>query len=71
YNAMQAGIFQLLFAQQQQIAAGRQYIETLHNYWLSRTQLELILSGRLAEMGSSSNPTAIPYGISEMQTGGH
>ena len=71
YNAMQAGIFQLLLAQQQQIAAGRQYIETLRDYWLTRTQLELILSGRLADMGSSAQPITTTSGVSNMQTGGH
>lgn len=71
YNAMQAGIFQLLLAQQQQIAAGRQYIETLRDYWLTRTQLELILSGRLADMGSSAQPITTTSAISNMQTGGH
>jgi len=71
YNAMQVGIFQLLLAQQQQIAAGRQYIETLRDYWLTRTQLELILSGRLADMGSSAQPITTTSGVSNMQTGGH
>jgi len=71
YNAMQVGIFQLLLAQQQQIAAGRQYIETLGDYWLTRTQLELILSGRLADMGFSAQLITTTSGISNMQTGGH
>ncbi|HVS26459.1 MAG TPA: TolC family protein [Burkholderiales bacterium] len=71
YNAMQVGIFQLLLSQQQQIAAGRQYIETLRDYWLTRTQLELILSGRLADMGSSAQPITTTSSISNMQTGGH
>jgi cobalt-zinc-cadmium efflux system outer membrane protein len=71
YNAMQVGVFQLLLAQQQQIAAGRQYIDTLRDYWLTRTQLDLILSGRVADMGFSAQPMTTTSGMSEMQTGGH
>lgn len=47
YNAMQLGVFQLLRAREQQIEAGVAYIEALRDYWLSRTEIEQILSGRL------------------------
>lgn len=46
YNAMQVGPFQLLIAKQQQIDAGAEYIETLEEYWLARSELEQILSGQ-------------------------
>lgn len=48
YNAMQVGAFQLLQAKQQEIEVGRQYIETLRDYWLARTELDQLLSGRRA-----------------------
>ena len=47
YNAMQLGVFELLRAREQQIQAAIAYIETLRDYWLARTDLEQLLSGRL------------------------
>jgi hypothetical protein len=47
YNAMQLGVFDLLRAREQQIQAAAAYIETLLDYWLARTNLGHILSGRL------------------------
>lgn len=57
YNAMQVGVFQLLTAKQQQIEAGRRYIEALRDYWLARIQLEQILSGRTGGL-SMARPTS-------------
>ncbi|MFP6646639.1 MAG: TolC family protein [Candidatus Latescibacterota bacterium] len=47
YNAMQIGVFRLLMAKEQEIDAGRRYIESLRNYWLSRARLDQLLSGRM------------------------
>jgi outer membrane protein, heavy metal efflux system len=47
YNAMQLGVFDLLRAREQQIQAALAYVETLLDYWLARTDLEQLLSGRL------------------------
>jgi cobalt-zinc-cadmium efflux system outer membrane protein len=47
YNAMQVGVFDLLRAREQQIQAAIAYVETLLDYWLARTDLEQLLSGRL------------------------
>ena len=47
YNAMQLGVFDLLRAREQQIQAALTYVETLLDYWLARTDLEQLLSGRL------------------------
>jgi cobalt-zinc-cadmium efflux system outer membrane protein len=47
YNAMQRGIFELLRAREQQIQAAIAYIDTLRDYWLARTDLGQLLSGRL------------------------
>ena len=47
YNAMQVGVFRLLEDQRRQIETGRNYISALREYWLSRANLEQLLSGRL------------------------
>jgi cobalt-zinc-cadmium efflux system outer membrane protein len=47
YNAMQIGIFQLLRDREQQIETGIAYVEALREYWLARTDLSQIASGRL------------------------
>ena len=51
YNAMQIGVFQLLQAKQNQIEAGRRYIEDLLDYWLASTEVESILWGHVTEFG--------------------
>lgn len=48
YNAMQVGIFQLLQAKREQVDAGRQYVESLRDYWLARTAFSQALAGRAA-----------------------
>ena len=70
YNAMQVGVFQLLLAQQQQITAGRQYIETLRNYWLVRTGLGQILNGRMTDVGQFAG-SMMDTAATAAQTGGH
>ena len=47
YNAMQIGVFHLLRDRERQIEAGAAYVEVLREYWLARTELALISSGRL------------------------
>jgi cobalt-zinc-cadmium efflux system outer membrane protein len=61
YNAMQIGIFQLLRDREQQIETGVAYVEALREYWLARTDLSQIASGRLpatsgARGGGSEGP---------------
>ena len=51
YNAMQVGAFQLLLAKQQQIDTGNAYIQALRDYWIARTELDLLLNGRMASLG--------------------
>ena len=66
YNAMQIGPIQLLLARQQQIDAGAAYIRSLRAYWLARTRLDQILSGRLptfeAGAAAESSPSPPPAG---------
>jgi cobalt-zinc-cadmium efflux system outer membrane protein len=62
YNAMQLGVFKLLRARELQIQAAVAYIGTLLDYWLARTDLGQLLSGRLpsqsgADMGRLNRPT--------------
>jgi len=52
YNAMQRGVFELLRAREQQIQAAVAYIDALRDYWLARTDLGQILSGRLPTRNS-------------------
>jgi cobalt-zinc-cadmium efflux system outer membrane protein len=47
YNAMQIGIFHLLRDRERQIETGVAYVEALREYWVARTDLALISSGRL------------------------
>ena len=47
YNAMQIGIFQLLRDREQQIETAVAYVDVLRDYWLARTDLMQIASGRL------------------------
>ena len=47
YNAMQLGPIQLLRTREQQIEAAAAYVEALRDYWLARTELAQLLSGRL------------------------
>ncbi len=59
YNAMQVGIFQLLRDRERQIEIGAAYVETLREYWMARSDLALLSSGRLpssagARVGGSS-----------------
>lgn len=52
YNAMQVGVFQLLTAQRDQVAAARQYIETLRDYWIAKSGLQQIAAGGAAAMNN-------------------
>jgi cobalt-zinc-cadmium efflux system outer membrane protein len=61
YNAMQLGVFDLLGAREQQIQAAVAYIDTLLDYWVARTDLGHLLSGRVprangAAMGRRERP---------------
>lgn len=65
YNAMQVSPLQLLQARQQQIDAGATYIRLLRSYWQARTALDLILSGRMAEVEDAQideSSTSTPAG---------
>lgn len=66
YNAMQIGVFELLQARRDQVAAASGYIDTLRQYWQARAAFSQLVSGRLTgtmeqivtERPRSSMPTA-------------
>ena len=68
YNAMQLGVFQLLQAKQMEFGFRRNYINALRNYWLARTELELLLDGHLVR-GTVVNVST--GGEMMMQSDGH
>lgn len=70
YNAMQIGVFQLLQAKQQEIEAGRSYIELLYTYWAIHTDLELLVQGRNSLLSNNIELRPAMMGASG-NTGGH
>lgn len=54
YNAMLAGVFELLQAKRDEIEAGRAYVETLTEYWVARSELERAVGGDLRLSGDGS-----------------
>ena len=60
YNGMLIGVYELLLAKQNQINAGREYIETLRNYWIARSDLERAVGGRLIVTEETTQPPAQP-----------
>ena len=74
YNAILVGAFQLLQAKQAEVEAGVQYIESLRDYWLARTRLDQITSGRLAdvaETASTATSSASSASADGRGSGGH
>jgi outer membrane protein, heavy metal efflux system len=53
YNGMYTGVFQLLAVRRDQIDADSEYIASLRDYWMARTDLRRAVGGRLPENDSS------------------
>ena len=53
FNAMQVGAFQLLQAKRDEIEAGVAYVDALREYWVSRAELEQVISGRMLDGGGA------------------
>ena len=51
YNGMYVGVFHLLQAKQAQINSGRDYIDSVMDYWLARTELENAIGGAISTSG--------------------
>lgn len=47
YNGMQLGVYELLLAKQNESLTHRDYIETVRDYWIARSQLERAVGGTL------------------------
>lgn len=47
FNGMYVGVFELLQAKRDEIAAGQEYIAALRDYWTARAELERAVGGRL------------------------
>ena len=60
YNGMLIGVYELLLAKQNQINAGREYIESLQDYWIARSDLERAVGGRLIVNEETTQPLAEP-----------
>ena len=58
YNAMQKSSYEVLAAKQQELAAEREQIETLRQYWLARADLERAVGS--SELFAPSGPTPRP-----------
>lgn len=71
YNAMQIGIFQLLTAKRQEIQAGRSYIAALHAYWLARTDLDVLMQGRMSNLSDAVRMESAMSAPSIDPVGGH
>jgi cobalt-zinc-cadmium efflux system outer membrane protein len=70
YNAMLIGAFDLLQAKRDQVEAGRQYLDSLRDYWIARAELEQIASGRLVR-GGVAVPSAESFSSPSPISGGH
>ena len=75
YNAMQVGTPRLLLAKQQQIDAGRDYIQALYNYHVAQVAFDQILNGRLVsdtvDLSLSQGNNAVRPLDSAGAAGGH
>lgn len=71
YNAMQIGAFEVLFAKRQEIAAGREYVETLRDGHLARLDLEELLAGNLNHERLAADDHREPSRTIEAMNGGH
>jgi len=71
YNAMQVSAFQLLQARRDQIEAGARYVESLRDYWVARSRLDQILSGRLPPGGAAAEAGASATSLAAGGEGGH
>jgi cobalt-zinc-cadmium efflux system outer membrane protein len=53
---MQVGIYQLLTTRQSQTSAFREYIETVRDYWVARSDLERAIGGPIQEQAALPMP---------------
>ena len=51
YNGMLMGVYDLIDDTREQIEAGREYVETLRDYWIAEAELAQSVGGKLPEQG--------------------
>ena len=78
YDAMLLGVFQLIQAKQSEFDAYREYIESLRDYWIARSDLERAVGTRLtataavpADRKGDSKPPAHTPAAPGSEHGGH
>ena len=60
YERMLIGVYQLLFAKQNEVNAYREFIEALRDYWIARAELERATGGALRTSTYAAIPKANP-----------
>jgi outer membrane protein TolC len=68
YNGMLMSVFELLADSREQVAAVNAYIETLRDFWLAESDLQMALTGRSPGAMGGGMKTAAPAAASG---GGH
>jgi cobalt-zinc-cadmium efflux system outer membrane protein len=58
YNGMLIGVYELLLSKQNQINAGREYVEALRDYWIARSDLERAVGGHLIATEETAQPSS-------------
>lgn len=71
YNAMQIGAFEVLLAKQQEIEAGRQYVETLRDAHLARLDIEELIAGNLNHERLASEDSVQSHRMRTSKNGDH
>jgi cobalt-zinc-cadmium efflux system outer membrane protein len=73
YDAMLLGVYQLIQAKQSEVNAYREYIESVRDYWIARSDLERAIGGRLAllDSGAATTPPPVSGDQPPSMDGGH
>jgi cobalt-zinc-cadmium efflux system outer membrane protein len=71
YNAMLIGAFQLLQAKRDEVEAGVAYVDALREYWIARSDLQQVQSGRTSGLGRAGAATTGATAAGNQRTGGH
>ncbi|MBK6939012.1 MAG: TolC family protein [Planctomycetes bacterium] len=71
YNAMQIGAFEVLLAKQQEIQAGREYVETLRDAHLARLDIEELIAGNLNPERLASEDSRESHTMRNSKNGDH
>lgn len=56
-NFMLIGVFELIVAKQEEYDAYQEYLESVRDYWIARSELRRVVGGRLPDDGIALKPT--------------